>query len=762
MINNRDKQQRLILLGSGEVAQYEVGNKATLLDKALKAGLPVPRGIVILDSAYREALKRGLLVRREQIISALDPDELVDFLGIPRFELPVAVRSAFSAEDRAEESLAGFFTSNLGVNAMNPVTLTGALCAVWTSALNREGDFRRDVLIMEMVKAEHAGVAFTEREYEDDLVNYTSGTADQLVSGKVAGENVNLPKLRRWEDQRGTDNLPVFLPRLQVLLRNIRSVFGQDDWDIEWADNGRKCWLVQVRPVTRLTQRNDAFTVANLKEIFPEVPSRFMMSMIEDCGAALFAYSSFDREIPSQRPFIEAFYGRPYINLSILADTMRVLGLPTSMVTDNIGGEAGQISGIDFRRMLAKIVSLTLPKFAFAQLLSPFTAHRAGLQMIERSKESIASLSDGAERLSWTYTQVVRSAMILATAIGPALSLVKLTGTLEAHSARLNTIATQIYGDLKPLLQLLNRRADLRADVEQGHIPDDPEFRVLWDAYMQKHGHRGIYESDVARPRYHEDPSPIIGILASPFPQRNGERTRSWREWLTLPVWWHASRTMKARELQRYRSMKAFDNIRRQMLPIIDDYVVSGALRSPDDFWMLDVDEVRHMEQGWMPDSVFWVAREAEIDSLKAYDLPDLIYRYDDLEQFRDGYTGDESQTRFSGIGLTKGEVRGRAWVLDEPEMTLPESFVAEDTILIARSIDAGWISTFAKVAGVIVETGGDLSHGSIILREIGLPAVTNVNGVARVIQTGDQIVLRASNGTVERIPATKSEAIQS
>jgi pyruvate,water dikinase len=51
----------------------------------------------------------------------------------------------------------------------------------------------------------------------------------------------------------------------------------------------------------------------------------------------------------------------------------------------------------------------------------------------------------------------------------------------------------------------------------------------------------------------------------------------------------------------------------------------------------------------------------------------------------------------------------------------------------------------------VVVEIGGDLSHGSIILREIGLPAITNVRGVTRVIQTGDELILRAGVGVVER-----------
>jgi rifampicin phosphotransferase len=80
----------------------------------------------------------------------------------------------------------------------------------------------------------------------------------------------------------------------------------------------------------------------------------------------------------------------------------------------------------------------------------------------------------------------------------------------------------------------------------------------------------------------------------------------------------------------------------------------------------------------------------------------------------------------------------------------LPEGFRREETVLVARSIDAGWMATMALVAGVAVETGGDLSHGSILLREIGLPAVTNLTGVTRVVRTGQRVRLKASYGVLE------------
>jgi pyruvate,water dikinase len=168
---------------------------------------------------------------------------------------------------------------------------------------------------------------------------------------------------------------------------------------------------------------------------------------------------------------------------------------------------------------------------------------------------------------------------------------------------------------------------------------------------------------------------------------------------------------------------------------------------------MLQVDELHELDKGWRPHPEFFARRELEIERLQEYQLPDLFYRFDDLELYRqrkDGHPPPPGKKRLRGISLTRGEVAGRAWVLDEPAMRLPAGFSPENTILVARSVDAGWIPTFACVSGVVVETGGDLSHGSIILREIGLPAITNVSQVRQIIKTGDALRLDARSGVVE------------
>jgi pyruvate,water dikinase len=197
--------------------------------------------------------------------------------------------------------------------------------------------------------------------------------------------------------------------------------------------------------------------------------------------------------------------------------------------------------------------------------------------------------------------------------------------------------------------------------------------------------------------------------------------------------------------------MIGFDRIRQALLELAQRQVSREHLPEAEALWLLEIEEAGALDEGWVPEAGFFDQRREALARLQAYHLPDLFYRFDDLEQYQAGRAGEPKGARWRGVSLTPGEVRGRAWVLSEPDTRLPVGFRPEQTILVARAVDAGWIPTFAQVAGVAVEIGGDLSHGSIILREIGLPAVTNVRGIMGAVQTGDQLLLRAGTGLVER-----------
>lgn len=758
----------VINLGSGAAGRHGIGNKGKLLDQASRAGMPVPRGVIILDTLADLAVLHGAAEQVEGRLHVVDPTMLASLLQLPKLSSPVAVRSAFKSEDTEISSLAGYFRTVLNVDLSDFDALARAIEAVWASARTPDPTdtasfvpdqprIRRDIIIMEMVKAERSGVAFTEREYEDDLVSHTAGTAEELLGGTETGESLSLPKLRGWEKTALPRHLPPWAARLQALLRDVRRWLGNRDWDIEWADDGKICWLVQLRPVTRPTRRDETFSIANHKEILPGLPSPFMTSIVESCAYDLYGYyRDFDPSLPQERPFIEIFHGRPYINLSLMAETMRHWGLPTRLVTDNIGGAADQDYRMNFGRMFVKTLRFNLPRQAFAQMISPRRARVAVAQIQPRVDPSDRSLTVWIEEARRLYVILVRHMFALLAASGPIVSSLAHAGVLAELNAHHETISTRKFRAQDAMRAYAATHPEQHAMLEQGELPDDAGFRALWEAYLAEYGHRGPYESDLARPRDSEQPARLLRSLANPPLDPPAKPRRGIKARLLSPLWWQAWRVISAREQWRHEVMRGFALVRAGLRQSAALYVETEALPDLDHLWLLRANEIRRLETGWVPDNRFWHERYAEIDRLAAIKPPDMIRRFQPLlEPASPAYNG-----ALYGIPLTRGEITGRAWVLHEPAFALPDGFDRRSTILVARSIDVGWVGTFSLVAGVAVETGGHLSHGSVVLREIGLPAVTNAAGATSMIATGDQITLNAERGLVVRTPLTAESSL--
>jgi pyruvate,water dikinase len=77
--------------------------------------------------------------------------------------------------------------------------------------------------------------------------------------------------------------------------------------------------------------------------------------------------------------------------------------------------------------------------------------------------------------------------------------------------------------------------------------------------------------------------------------------------------------------------------------------------------------------------------------------------------------------------------------------------------ILVAASTDPAWTPLFLRAGALVMEAGGYLSHGAIVAREFGIPAIVNVQGIMRQVATGDVLEVDASRGTVRRLAAASS-----
>lgn len=707
-------------IGSGAIVRSGAGAKAANLDRAVGDELDVPPGVVI---AHESSLP-------------IDPTALHG-LGSR-----LAVRSAFSVEDGTDSAMAGRFLSELNVA---PEDVANSAQRVRDSGASLDGA-RLDVLVMTMVDAVVAGVAFTEAQFEDDLVDVTDGLADKLVSGEVAGTRVVLPKVRRWERPAG--DMPDWQKRLSNLLRDVRSVFGEAEWDIEWADDGTTCWLVQIRPITAAPRRNEAFTIANHKEILPELPSVLMTSVIESASHGLMDfYREINPSLPVDRPFIESFEGRPYINASQLTDLLRMLGLPTQLLADSLGGEPDVTVGIRPTRLVRQFP--TLAKLGFAQLRAVSSAQAAEASIERLSTGPTPTFETTLDALRQCYVELVTEMSSLATAMATPVAILRKLGVLEHHVSGQRTAATGMLDDLVPLVELAARHPDIKEQVEAGAIPEDPDFQKHWTAWLEQHGHRGVFESDIARPRFADDPAPILSTIPISLHRPSLASEPTLRAKLTLPLWFAARRPMAAREHLRWHTMKAFARLRRQLLHHAEAAVAAGLLPDIDAVFDLRADELALVDAGQTFSAADLAERRASITELSERRLPDLLHRFDDLTAI--GADDNASDRRsFTGIPLTRGTITGRAIRCSEPPAELPDGYTPENTIVVARSVDAGWVPVFGKVAGVAVEIGGDLSHGSIILRELGLPAVTNLGDLGDAISTGDMVRLTADKGRLE------------
>ncbi|HMV19600.1 MAG TPA: PEP-utilizing enzyme, partial [Rhodocyclaceae bacterium] len=101
------------------------------------------------------------------------------------------------------------------------------------------------------------------------------------------------------------------------------------------------------------------------------------------------------------------------------------------------------------------------------------------------------------------------------------------------------------------------------------------------------------------------------------------------------------------------------------------------------------------------------------------------------------------------GVATGTGRARGRARILRHPS---EGSRLQAGEILVAPSTDPGWTPLFLKAAGLVVETGGYMSHGAIVAREFALPAVVNLPGILDGLQDGDEVEVDGRSGEVRLI----------
>jgi len=590
---------------------------------------------------------------------------------------------------------------------------------------------------------------------------------------------------------------------LARLVTDVEAVFAMPV-DVEWALDDAGFWLLQARaiPAQRarpsLTEAACIWSRANFKETLPELPSPLGLSFVNEFmeRAILKHYRDLGCIIPPGVASVRVIRGRPFINVTLFQSLVAQLGGDPAQVVEQMGGDPSvappSVPRLSWWRVLRAVV-LVESRIRRAARLAPKWFAEIRAMAHELSDDSLRTWAPASAmaRLQHLGRRLYEGDLTFAIVAGVSQGLQALQFILERRIGpgwrQLLNASLQGLGTVISVNQIL-RLQDL-ADVARQNPaacafftadPFTPElFRAKLagtrflqglEAYLTEYGHRALGESDVMVPRFRERPEPLLHVirrhlLAPPVAtttdiQRDQEAARTktlrtirralspWLPWWWAFQWWHRrlSRSLALREANRHHLMYFADATRRLQRRIGEHLTAHGALAQPDDVFFLTADEFRRIldesDRDW---KTLVAVRRRERAKHAEQTVPDFV-RPAGLPALTPT-AGDGPILR--GVPISTGLIEGPARLVLSPE---DASTVQRGDILIVPVIDPGMAPLFGLAAGLVAEMGGTLSHGAIIAREYGLPAIVNVPGVTEALRTGERIMVDATAGEIRRV----------
>jgi pyruvate,water dikinase len=293
------------------------------------------------------------------------------------------------------------------------------------------------------------------------------------------------------------------------------------------------------------------------------------------------------------------------------------------------------------------------------------------------------------------------------------------------------------------------------------------------ERFMHRYGHRAVAEIDVGMPRWSDDPTHILGVLANYLRLDNpgmapdvqfGKAAESAeahvqrlvadaqargriRGALVRATLRRARLFAGLRELPKYQLVLGLAEVRKQLRQVGEALAAAGTIEHPDDVFFLDFAEARRgLATGTGFRQLVAQRREAYALELGRRHVPRLL--------LSDGTEPEALQPQevaatvpgaLAGSPASAGRVTASARVILDPV----GAHLEPGEILVAPSTDPGWTPLFLTAGGLVMEMGGPNSHGAVVAREYGIPAVVGVADATLRLSSGQKITVDGGAGTV-------------
>ncbi len=601
------------------------------------------------------------------------------------------------------------------------------------------------------------------------------------------------------------------LGKLGLLILRIFESLGEGEQhlDIEWAFDGREFFVLQARPVTVLPcytfggfkGRQEVWSNGNYRDAAPMVLSplhrRVMKNIIDTVQFT--SLSKVDYPIPDGFQFSRLIKGRLYCNISALQwtyyDNTGVLPSdfnpfwgghqPEIQIpdTDPLAGEQGRNR---LERMMKSFALMTEEgdhaHQVFAEVIDAVESMMAG----GFASLSDAGLIDKLEQLSQIVRHYSENFTFLAGAGNmPMISLIQklfaylgertmimanglMVGgeagiTSADHGYRLLELSRIAIKDQAARHYL--QGADYAAWRWEQALPDGSPFKTALAAFINDFGHRAVYEMDIINPRWQEDPSYLFEMIKSMMAEANLDQWKAGQAEKYQQAWQElaekvpeceldeikigirqAQEGAALREMTKSVMAAALNGYRMIALEIGRRLQQRGILQDVNDIFFCSwPDLTAILNQDWNGEGlqVLVADRRSAYEEKEKIPAPDLVI--EEQPVFSQASL-DSSGKYWQGIGAATGTASGAARIINNPAEGCR---LQPGEILVAPSTDPGWTPLFLKASALIMETGGFLSHGSIVAREFGVPAVVNVAGVMRQLEDGQLVTVDGDEGRV-------------
>ena len=781
------------ILSLAELQPVNAGGKANGLHRLIAMGMSVPPGFVLID-ADPHALPQAL----EQHYHALGGGA-------------VAVRSSALDEDGSDASFAGQYETILNVRGMP--ALEDAIRQCLTSLASHraeayrgraEGALQMCVVVQVMVAARSAGVLFTADPVtarRDVLViDAVSGLGEALVSGDVTPDHYELDRDNRVLRQELAGSAAVLsvadLTRLAVQARQVASVF-REPVDMEWAidTEGELFWL-QARPVTTLpadlnefdevVRETDIFTTGNIGEMMPGAVCPLTTSVT--LRGIEYGFQHLDILLGAQQEFTDrytqvcSFYGHWFFNLTgKVAGGGYVAGMSAKEAGFSIcGQDIAELAeppsqpwwirlrgGWRFYRYLRNAeqgvdaFAIRLRDEFRLQLLDDPAAmmqHINDLVLWVLAAEDVHVCSSASSAVAGgilqgvitegkppTQQQMGELARLMAGATGvESAELVQELDLIVAAIVHCEDAARFVTEDLPVALIWLT-------ESSSGNV------KTLWRTFIQRHGHRAYRELCVREKGWAEDPLPLVRTLQTNVRAVLGKKTVTEKTpagiAADLPAnknsrflrWWLPRVHNGVRRRERSKSQLVFvtREVGKAYRHLGQLLTRRGILPDEDLVYFFTHEELRACHGSPSVTQVqHALKRRVALGYQQRLTMPFLCQGKPRPELPAPVVAGNV----LTGRPVSQGVVEGICRVAFSPTEAAQ---LHAGEILIAPVTDVAWTPYFSLIAGLATDIESSVSHGAVIAREYGLPAVVNLKCATQRFKTGDRVRLDGAEGTL-------------